>query len=99
MTKSCPLAAPPTYNRVGIGRVGEDGVGVVVRGAGCKERVRWAVVGVGAGSTCGAKKGTGLGRVGRGIARGTPAVPTATVVGTGRVVNGGGGWEGGIGMG
>ncbi len=36
---------------VGISRVGEDGVGVVVRGSRCEERVRSAIVGVGAGST------------------------------------------------
>ena len=79
--------------------MGADGGRVVVRGARLAERVRPAIVGVGAGSTCGLKKGTRLGRVGGGEARGTPVVPTATVVGTGRVVNGGGGWEGGIGIG
>ncbi len=31
---------------IGVGKmVGEDGVGVVVRGAGCEERVRSAIVG------------------------------------------------------
>jgi hypothetical protein len=36
---------PPRIIGVGISRVGEDGVGVVVRGAGCEERVRLAIVG------------------------------------------------------
>ncbi len=36
--------SPPLAIRVGK-MVGEDGVGVVVRGAGCEERVRSAIVG------------------------------------------------------
>ena len=60
-----------------------------VRGAGLAERVRFAIVGAGAGSTWGVKK---LGRTGGGGTGGAPAVPTD-------IVSGGGGWEGGIGMG
>ena len=48
------------------------------------ERVRFATVGAGAGSTWGVKK---LGRIGGGGTRGAPAVPTD-------IVSGGGGWEG-----
>jgi hypothetical protein len=60
-----------------------------VRGAGLAERVRFAIVGAGAGSTWGVKK---LGRIGGGGTRGAPAVPTDVVSGGG-VGKGGWGWD------